>query len=498
MGADVSAYDSSGPDGRDALSYAATTGNLEVITMLIEHGADPRAKNKGGLDCMWYGLFAPDACSVLCHLANLGACPDALCAITGFSIMHLAAERGLLKTMSHIRKLGQNIEMQDVLGETPLFAAVRSGRYDTAASMVNIFGSDVEARNNYGMRPLHIASHELLVYAVLRLLEVGADVNCRDKLGRTPLMLASGQRVPMRKQRGCTDLGSDQVGVVGYLLDNKAEIQVQSKRGLFALHFAAICGRHDVASLLLLRGANVNGRTRLGRTALHLAAASGHDSVIRLLARHGARVSLRDCRGCCALYMACARGHTSAVSALLEQDMEMSDLSAASGRTPLEAAARGGHLNVVRLLLESTSVGRGVGNRALRSGLNHKKEGVVAELEESGFREPSSAEVSPSCDGADCRGDTSFPRSSSACRVDDVVPLSQISEITEEQGDVDSWVERTALISAPCVASPERGRQDSTFDACGSSLSASAVEDTAKYFAVAEADCGSKRGAWTA
>jgi hypothetical protein len=96
---------------------------------------------------------------------------------------------------------------------------------------------------------------------------------------------------------------------------------------------------------LLAKGANIEAQTRYGITPLFYAAWSGHADVVRLLASQGARVDVSDTFYKMTAYAAALnKGHADAAKALIEAGVK----NPASG---LEAAASGGHKEVVELLL---------------------------------------------------------------------------------------------------------------------------------------------------
>src|SRR5215204_283260 len=65
------------------------------------------------------------------------------------------------------------------------------------------------------------------------------------------------------------------------LLKEGADVNGAQGDGMTALHWAALNGDAELASMLLVAGANVSAKTRLGGyTPLHLAAQIGNASVI--------------------------------------------------------------------------------------------------------------------------------------------------------------------------------------------------------------------------
>jgi ankyrin repeat protein len=76
--------------------------------------------------------------------------------------------------------------------------------------------------------------------------------------------------------------------VVGYLLDEGAQVDLRTPDGWTALGAACWDGRSDVVSLLLAHGADaVAAGTADGATPLVLTATRGHPGVLTLLLAHG-------------------------------------------------------------------------------------------------------------------------------------------------------------------------------------------------------------------
>ncbi len=104
----------------------------------------------------------------------------------------------------------------------------------------------------------------------------GADVNARQDYGRTPLHIAAR---------------SGHSEVAALLLAGGAEIDAANPSGLTPLHMSAIWGQADVAELLLANCAEVDAENVDRSTPLHLTVASGHSEVAELLLANGAEVN---------------------------------------------------------------------------------------------------------------------------------------------------------------------------------------------------------------
>lgn len=143
----------------------------------------------------------------------------------------------------------------------------------------------VFSKNENGFTPLQLAVTNGYIDIVQYLLTTKADVNARNNYGGTPLHLAA----MVKGQHG---------DLVEMLLAHGADVNACDAHALTPLHYAALVDNPDAVRLLLDHGAKVNARdNKVGDTPLILAAGKGYKEVVELLLAHGADVNLADNEG---------------------------------------------------------------------------------------------------------------------------------------------------------------------------------------------------------
>jgi ankyrin repeat protein/serine/threonine protein kinase len=296
-GADVNAVTM---NGRTALMYASSEGNVDVMRLLVDGGANVNAVKE-------YGKTA----------------------------LMSASKRGNMDVVRLLVNGGADMNAVDISGKTMLMFASEGGNTDVVRLLVDS-GADVNAVAKYGTTALIYASSGGKLDVVRLLVDGGADVNTVDKYGETALVFAT--------QKGKWD-------VVRFLVDGGADVNVLDKNGWTVLMYASLWGKIDVVRFLVDGGANVNAVKKYGNTVLMYASEGGNMNVVRLLLDSGADVNAVDKDGKTALIYASEEGNMDVVRLLVDGGADVNAV-ASGGKTALLHASKNGNMDVVRLLVD--------------------------------------------------------------------------------------------------------------------------------------------------
>jgi uncharacterized protein len=210
----------------------------------------------------------------------------------------------------------------DAGAQRQLFEAVKAQDPETALYAIQQ-GADVRATEPDGTTALHYAAHAGDATLVAALLRARADPDARNEFGATPLQEAAAM---------------GHAEVIRLLLKAGADVESRNPEGQTALMVAARTGRVEAAKWLLKAGAKVNEKESWGgQSALMWAAAQGQADMVRLLVRAGADVN--------------ARGAIRDWQRRVTSEPRPKGLNR-GGLTPLLYAAREGHIEVARALLD--------------------------------------------------------------------------------------------------------------------------------------------------
>lgn len=221
------------------------------------------------------------------------------------------------------------LEATDEKGYTPLHMAVLHGRM-AAASLLLEFRANPNTRTRAGQAALHLAAQKGSLPVVLLLLTNRANVEVLNTLLETPLitaarasqldvLLASAAPGAGAQAANIAALHVRQTAVMKALLDVRADVNARDDTGATALMVCALLGNEPGVELLIAHRAALGVVDKSeGATALHLAVARGHRGVVERLLAARAEVNLPDARGNTPLVYAMQTGRDD-VATLLQQ-----------------------------------------------------------------------------------------------------------------------------------------------------------------------------------
>jgi len=117
------------------------------------------------------------------------------------------------------------------------------------------------------------------------------------------------------------------------------------------LHLASRGGHVDLARMLVERGADISAQKNDGSTALHLASENDHVDLAWMLVERGADISAQKNDGSTALHLASENDHVDLARMLVEQGADIS-AQKNDGSTALHLASENDHVDLARMLVE--------------------------------------------------------------------------------------------------------------------------------------------------
>ncbi|XP_076758357.1 zinc-RING finger and ankyrin repeat domain-containing protein rolling pebbles isoform X1 [Xylocopa sonorina] len=311
-----------------ALCIYAHEGSVEMVSLLLEFGADVEQTNSQG-------------CTAL----------------------SLAAARGHCDVVRRLAAAGASLGHTDMAGQCPLVHAARHGRLSVVGYLLAcdwlVPANETEQRSSrqdtgreeaaqQAVVAAAAQGHESIVEYLLDMAEVTVD-RPDTLIGETALTVAAAN--------GST-------ATVSALLARGASPMAVNAKGLSPLMLAAREGHWGTAERLLQgtlssstdailddAASLLDQRDPAGRTALMLAASEGHTSLIELFLDKGSVLESRDKEGLTALCWSCVRGRLAGVQNLIDHGADV-NTNDNTGRTPLDLAAFQGNPKLVQLLLE--------------------------------------------------------------------------------------------------------------------------------------------------
>ncbi|XP_065835495.1 putative ankyrin repeat protein RF_0381 [Oscarella lobularis] len=383
--------------GCTSLHWAAAKGSAQIVTFLIDNGANLEAKTKLGSTPIMIAVCCHDDIDFLRLLISKG-CDVLTKDGSGRGLLHCAAAKNRLKVAEHLIDNGINIELQNNWGETPFLLACANG----SAALVDLLiskGCNRLAESKLGRGALALAiiagqfqmtkklvemgfdvnqpcgevGYTLLHWAVSKgsnqivnfLIDKGAHLEAETKTGRTPIMIAvkkgNVELLDLLISKGCDVRAKDKCGhglLVAAVWGEKVhmfktvlkmgfDLNETCSNGRTCLHWAAVYDSASIAEILLEQGANLEPRAKRGRTPFLFAVAWGSNNVASLLSTKGCDIHAKDEAGRGALVLACTNHQYDTIPLLLSKFDYLNE----EGAPMLHWAARNDYQRMAALLI---------------------------------------------------------------------------------------------------------------------------------------------------
>jgi serine/threonine-protein phosphatase 6 regulatory ankyrin repeat subunit B len=255
------------------LHEASRHGQVDVVTYLLDNGAEIESLNDDGLTPLFLAGQYPNVISTLVHR---GACINARSHNPPHQgILHNYASLDQIEGVLLLLNCGYNIYTRDNYDETALHYVAKYGKRCEIADILLLQGVDVNAKGRDGWTALHYCSkHQSLDLAIL-LIKYGIDIDAMSFEHRsTALHLAIKYR---------------NLKLISLLVRHRADVNARDDRET-VLHMAVRENLKEECALLIESGANVNSRDKEGDSPLANALINHNPCLVKLLLEHGASV----------------------------------------------------------------------------------------------------------------------------------------------------------------------------------------------------------------
>nr|HEV7953661.1 ankyrin repeat domain-containing protein [Candidatus Acidoferrales bacterium] len=259
-----------GPAGSTPLMYASLYGDANSVRQLLKLGADPNAQNEAGATAL---MWATDNLEIVTALVERGADVNAKSSDSRTPLLVASGRYGAAPVVKFLLDHGANpsAHSPSLAGDmTPLAEAAYVGD-ETVLRILLARGADVKAA---GPNPLGFAI-------------VSRCSGCTD------LFMGSAEKDDLSLQALLDSPPLNDTRAVNALLDHGANVNAKDPDGNTLLMLVSACDEAtpDTVKRLIAGGADVNAKNPRGQTALDFARARGKTAVVDLLAESGAKDS---------------------------------------------------------------------------------------------------------------------------------------------------------------------------------------------------------------
>lgn len=290
-------------DGMTPLAVASSLDNLEIMELLVSHGAD-------------MAMDIPPRGTAL----------------------HVAATEGKVNATRKLLKMGMHPDTVESEGTTPLRRAVECQKTEVATLLLKA-GANITAECPGDELPLlHKAAKRNDVKMVQILIDHGADPFLRAKKGGTALLIAAV---------------NNSVDVIDILSTKPGLINIPNRVGVTPLIAAIVQRKYESALHLLKHKPDVSISDSQGMAPLYICVDyRAPEDVVRQILVCGAKIDSPGPNGITPIALACRRGFTELVKAMLEANQDFLRCSPQLANSLVFSAITAGSCGTLEALLQ--------------------------------------------------------------------------------------------------------------------------------------------------
>ncbi|WBA85181.1 ankyrin repeat domain-containing protein [Endozoicomonas sp. GU-1] len=242
----------------------------------------------------------------------------------GDTPLHLATQNGSACSVKSLIGEGRGRAMEIIrimsLATSMIKTAINDGKFAAVMDLIyksrdfcdaikNLThrGADVNATNEKGYTPLHLAAEGNQKECLQHLVNAGANVNSIEKkVGKTPLHIAAQHgnneclEVLLSKKTDVTEslkAAYENLKQAYIVIDDARQKNDESKISIAVKILQLLETTLPALTALADVGVNINARTKNGETPLHIAAECGNDKCVELLIKNGTDLSAKTAEG---------------------------------------------------------------------------------------------------------------------------------------------------------------------------------------------------------
>ena len=324
-------------DGRTALHHSASNGSYELVTYFAGMGTNIHVKDNNGMNCLHMAAFSGNLhlCKTLIDQQNFDV---HMVDNDGRTALHHSVRSGSNELVKYFADTETSIYCKTNFGQNSLHIAAQNGHLNLCKTLLSNYKFDIHLTDNYGWAAIHYSarngSYELVKYFS----DMGTNINCKNNLGENCLHIAAS----FRNLNLCKTL----------IEKHSFDVHLSDNNGCTALHHSAASGSYELVSYFADMESDIGYQNIVGMNCLHTAAFHGHLNLCKaLIEKHKFSIHVTDNHGWTALLAASASGGYELVKYFADMGTDI-DCKSNLGRNCLHIAARYGHLNLCKTLLD--------------------------------------------------------------------------------------------------------------------------------------------------